>query len=168
MGRDEETRQKSKKHKRDREKERHEYKDVERATKRSRGDKALGTQSPVDLDLDAVNGKKESLPRPDADRELAPKAEDASGEVSMSIEETNKYVPSALKRLPLWDTTSLGGTLDHQLQRHCRIRLSLGLKPLQIETSAEKERAAHASAVAAKAEERRKEEEAALAEHIKE
>lgn len=50
----------------------------------------------------------------------------------------------------------------------CRVRLSLGLKPLQVEKTADKERAAHAAAVAAKAEEQRKAEEAAMADHIKE
>ena len=49
-----------------------------------------------------------------------------------------------------------------------RVRLSLGLKPLQVEKTADKERAAHAAVMAAKAEEQRKAEEAALAEHIRE
>ena len=49
-----------------------------------------------------------------------------------------------------------------------RMRLSLGLKPLQVESSADKERAAHTAAVAVKAAEAKKIEEATMAEHIKE
>ncbi len=49
----------------------------------------------------------------------------------------------------------------------CRVRLSLGLKPLQIEKNEDKERAAHAAKVAAKAEEQRKIKEEEVAERIR-
>ena len=48
----------------------------------------------------------------------------------------------------------------------CRVRASLGLKPLQVGTNEDKERAAHAAKVAAKEEEQRKLREVEVAERI--
>lgn len=92
MAKDDETRHKSKRHKIDREKERDEHTDQDRDGKRSRSEKASQSRAQMDdnRSLKSPNGSDRASIRPEAEREGGDKAEEANGEISMSIEETNR------------------------------------------------------------------------------
>ena len=94
MGREEESRHKSKRHKRERDKE--EDNDLrERDRKKTRGDKVAKELTPPKTDADsrrlgADAAEPARSPRENG-RETGQSREDANGEVSMSVEETNRY-----------------------------------------------------------------------------
>ena len=92
MAKEEDDRHKSKKHKRDRDRDRGEHKDQERDKKRSRSDKDKPprTESPPKHASPNGNAAGERDPPMKESVRQVRSNDEGAGEISMSIEETNK------------------------------------------------------------------------------